>query len=302
MDILSFLEKEKISYRIDLPLSAVTSIGTGGTARLATYPASSSQLISLINFCQNGNATYRVLGRMTNTLPPDGVCSETLIFTDAMRDVSLSDGIATLSCGCVLSRTARRFAEQGISVLHRLASVPGSVGGAVRGNAGAFGAQTSDDFLCAELFDPQKGETFVADRRQMCFRYRYSILKEKPWILLSASFRTRVAEQEVLEAEMQKIRLLRRQSQPTSPSLGSIFLKVGDTSAAYYIDRAGLKGTRVGGVCVSEKHAGFIVRDGDATSGDVRALIRCIQDTVYGMYGIRLITEIEIMDSDNINL
>lgn len=295
MNILSYAESRGIPYRVDLALSSVCSIGTGGTAQIALYPTGGAQLIDVLRVLRRCDRPHRILGRMTNTLPSDGICSEVLIFTDRIRQMTVTDAHITLGAGCLLSQTARHFADRGIALLHRVATIPGSIGGAIRANSGAFEHTIGEEVAFATLYDPTLDRVLCLDAAAMRFGYRHSILKEEPFILLSSTFPLRRASPSVLHDEMAAHRALRRMRQPTQPSLGSIFLRVQGVSAGYYIDRAGLRGARVGGVSVSCKHAGFIVRDGEARSADVLLLMDRIRQTVWERFGITLVPEIEIL-------
>ena len=177
-----------------------------------------------------------------------------------------------------------------------LFGIPGTVGGMVRQNAGAFGYEISDRFKCATCYHPYTQSISNYSKDDMQFSYRDSILRNNSAILLNATFELIEKKRNDILAEIAEYKERRVTTQPLEyPSLGSIFKRYNGISAGYYIDRAGLKGHCIGGACVSSKHAGFIVNKGGATAEDYLKLIEYVKDKVYSVFGIELEEEIEVI-------
>lgn len=293
----SDLEHLGIRMRRWEPLSRYSSIRIGGACAAMLYPATREELARAVTYLSAGDIPFCTVGGMTNVLPSDSDSGMVFVNTRAVRDFSWERDVLTADAGCTVFRICREFSGQNISALSGLAGIPGSIGGGVRGNAGAFGFSFSDDFLYGEVCDPGTGARFRLTREEMAFSYRDSILCRQPWILLRAAFRTHTMLREDILAGVAARRAERLATQPTGePSLGSIFRRTPEgVSAAYYIDRAGCRGMTCGGAAVSEKHAGFIVNRGGARAADVLSLMRTVKDRVRTAFGVTLTPEIVIL-------
>ena len=297
MTLREFLENGKIPFAEEEDLSRHTSIRCGGRCSFFVSPQTKEALVACVDFLWRGGYPWQLVGHMTNTLPPDGETETVFLSTRSVQGISLCGDVAEAASGVGATALFRFLLKEGRLAFPPLLGIPGTVGGAVRGNAGAFGYETADALLSAEVYFYKSGKTEHIPWEEMKFSYRYSRLKEEEdAVLLSARYRALRYDRESAKAEILRCAALRRASQPVGePSLGSVFLRVGETSAAWYIDRLGMKGARVGGAKVSEKHAGFIVNAGGATSHDVSMLIRKITEEVRAGYGISLIPEIQIL-------
>ena len=233
---------------------------------------------------------------MTNLLVKDGVYDGVIIKTDKLQTKSLAESTISVSCGAKMGTVIHCMARQGLGGMEGLAGIPGTVGGMVRQNAGAFGYEVADRFVSAECYLPNVKRLVTLSRDDMCFAYRRSALTSSDAVLISATFRLSPAPPEIILARIKELGEKRRASQPLEyPSLGSTFKRYNGQSAGFYIDRSGLKGARIGGAEVSEKHAGFIINVGGATADDFLKLIDLIKSRVYSAFGIELENEIEII-------
>ena len=219
-----------------------------------------------------------------------------IINTTKIKSKNEADGEIELSCGASIQPIIREYAYLDLGGMEGLYGIPGTVGGMLRQNAGAFGYEISDCFVSARCFSKDTLSVDTYDKNGMRFSYRDSILADNSLVLLSARFRLRPKMKKDILDEIARYSKKRRDTQPIGkPSLGSVFKRVGDVSAAFYIDNAGLKGLTFGGAMVSEKHAGFIVNIGGATSYDYLKLIEIIKSKVLMTFGIDLEEEIQII-------
>ncbi len=285
-----------VKIKANADFSSLSYIRLGGMAALVAYPKNSDELIFTIFAAEEYKIPYRILGRMTNTLPPDGICNILLIKTDRMKNITATSDTVIAECGVSLPALSAYFMQRGLSGLEELSGIPASIGGAIYMNAGAYGKEISD--VISELFvlDVKTRKIEKLKRESINFSYRQSPFSKGNYCILSAGFKYEKKDPDEIASEMSRIAKKRRETQPKgSPSLGSTFKRSGDVSAALLIDRAGLKGIKVGGVKVSEKHAGFIINDGGKKSSDYRVLCELIKDSVFRKYGIMLEEEIEYL-------
>lgn len=293
---LNYLKKAEVEITEYRDIRDLSYIRIGTVAECLAYPDSIEKLILLLKAVMQSGLPYTIVGRMSNVLFKDDFYSGIIIKTDKIDKKYLAEDRIVLECGCSLPPVARQLAEYDLGGFEGLLGIPGSVGGMIRQNAGAFGYEISDRFYFAEIYDSKKDDRRVLCRDEMYFGYRTSILKDKNLVLLSATFRALQKPKNTFIGEVKKYMDIRRNSQPMNEhSLGSVFKKVDGVSAGYYIDLLGLKGFSIGGASVSKKHAGFIVNDGTATARDVLYLIDIIKSKVFGEFGIALEEEIEII-------
>ena len=264
-------------------------------ARCVVYPDTREKLVEILSYLHGQQTPYKVIGGMTNLLVKNGVYNGVIIKTDKLRAKSLAETELTLLCGARMGHIIRSMASLGLGGMEGLAGIPGTVGGMVRQNAGAFGYETADRFIEAECYLVGKKKIVTLSKEDMCFTYRSSVLSDST-VLLSATFDLIPCPSECILDRIYDIQRKRRASQPLEfPSLGSTFKRCKGQSAGYYVDRAGLKGASVGGAEVSEKHAGFIINKGGATADDFLRLIELVKERVYAEFGIELEEEIEII-------
>lgn len=295
MDFCLFLDHHKIDYTLGESVARLSYVGIGGNAAIVTYPKNRGEMLCLLSYLSANGIPYKVVGNMSNILPPDDFWSICLVSTKKMRAMYYEEKFASAECGVPLPLLCRSMVLNGLVPMAELSGIPATVGGAVFQNAGAYGQCIADWLVSADVYDPSSDRVVRLSREGLSFSYRRSGLASCG-ILLSATFSGRVGDPEAANTAMQDFLKKRRETQPSEPSLGSVFLRVGETSAAYYIEQAGLKGCRIGGAVVSEKHAGFIINAGGAVAKDYRALVKLIKQTVADRFGISLRTEIEMIE------
>ncbi len=295
MNLSTFLEHHGIDYKLNEDTARLSYVGIGGTVALAAYPKNRGELLCLLSFVHANGIPYKVVGNMSNILPPDGNWEICLISTKRLRAIYYEHDMAVAECGVPLSLLCRTMPTYGLVPPSALVGIPATVGGAVYQNAGAYGVCISDRLASVDLYDPREDRVVRVDRAQLSFSYRSSDISARG-ILLSAAITGAEGNVAESQAAMHEVSCRRRESQPSELSLGSVFLRVGDVSAAYYIETLGLKGYRIGGAVVSQKHAGFIINEGNATAKDFRSLIEFIRSRVGEQFGIALRTEIEIIE------
>ncbi|PWL48320.1 MAG: UDP-N-acetylenolpyruvoylglucosamine reductase [Clostridiales bacterium] len=280
--------------RENAPLREYCSMRVGGPARLAAFPETAEELAALLR----AGGRRVVLGGGSNVLFPDEGYDGTVIFTTRLCGLTADGCMLSAQAGVPLSAAARRALECGLGGLAFAYGIPGTVGGGVYMNAGAYGGQIADCLVRATLLDAA-GEPRVVPASELALGYRSSALMDGDWTLLSADFALVPAPPEEIRAEMERNMQARREKQPLEyPSCGSTFKRPPGQYAGALIERCGLKGCTVGGAQVSEKHAGFVVNRGDATSADVRALIAHIQRVVAEKTGVLLECEVRIIDNE----
>ena len=280
--------------RENAPLREYCSMRVGGPARLAAFPETAEELAALLR----AGGRRVVLGGGSNVLFPDEGYDGTVIFTTRLCGLTADGCMLSAQAGVPLSAAARRALECGLGGLAFAYGIPGTVGGGVYMNAGAYGGQIADCLVRATLLDAA-GEPRVVPASELALGYRSSALMDGDWTLLSADFALVPAPPEEIRAEMERNMQARREKQPLEyPSCGSTFKRPPGQYAGALIERCGLKGCTVGGAQVSEMHAGFVVNRGDATSADVRALIAHIQRVVAEKTGVLLECEVRIIDNE----
>lgn len=290
-----FCLEHRISVLWNSPLSDHTSFRIGGPADAFLLPDTEGMLLSLLAFLREHEIPFRVIGNGTNLLFSDEGFRGAVISTRHMRQVTFVGETVRAASGVPIGILCRMLADRSLGGLAPLYGIPGTVGGAVVMNAGAFGSEISDYITYVSVYHAPSGRVETLTREKMHFAYRSSVLKEdKDKTVLSAEFSFPHEDSDKIREKMRQVLMRRMQTQPTAlPCAGSTFLKPKEGYAAAWIEKAGLSGLRVGGAAVSLKHAGFVVNLGGATSEDVKALIAEIKETVKRRFDIDLIPEIE---------
>ena len=235
-----------------------------------------------------------MIGGCSNTFFNDSGFRGAIVSTLLMSSVNITkEGFIIASAGTKLSQMLSFATKSNLGVCPELFGIPGSVGGAIRNNAGAFGKEIADVFLEASFFDLSTSEVITLSRKEMKFSYRNSIVQEKNIFFLCGKFKAYESEYTKEIERLKYFSTIRKEKQPQEPSLGSYFKKTDKHSASELIDRAGLKGYSIGGARVSPKHAGFIVNYKNASTDDIIQLAEHIKQTVSKIYGINLDNEAE---------
>ena len=295
-ELLDFLKMNEVEYKENLRLCDFSSVKIGGTASIVLFPDTDRKLITALDFLWKNKIDYKVIGRLTNVLISNDVKNIVFIKTDKLRGINKLDKTIRLYAGERISSLTSLFINEGIASFCSLSGIPGSVGGMVRNNAGAYGIVISDIIEYAVAYSPIKSKKILLSVEDMSFGYRESIFQHSDLVLLYADFKIVLDIQESIQKRYLEIKEKRLQSQPLSyPSLGSVFKRPSGDYAARLIDAAGLKGVSIGGASVSEKHAGFIINTGNASFEDFRMLAEYIKRAVYEKFGVWLEEEIEII-------
>jgi len=292
--ITAFLPE--IELRFQEPMSRHTSFRIGGPAEVMAFPKNREELAALLKTSALLDCKTAILGAGTNVLAPDeGIRGLVICLKDCLDGMEQLDDIRIrVMSGVTMSRAAVFAANLGLSGLEFAHGIPGSIGGGVYMNAGAYGGEICQVCEQVEIME-RDGSIRVLTNEQMQFSYRHSILEASDSIVISADFRLVQGDPEVIKRKMKELIGKRSASQPLDlPSAGSAFKRPVGGYAAALIDQAGLKGYRVGGAAISSKHAGFAVNIENATATDVRSLLQKVSDIVFEQTGIRLEPEVRI--------
>ena len=283
-----------LEVRQEEPLKNHTSFAIGGPAEALLLPASAEELAALCALLRALGEKPLLLGNGTNVLAPDEGIRGTVIVTRRASEMEKRGESIVAGCGASLTKIAAFAAEEGLSGLEFAYGIPGTLGGALIMNAGAYGGEMKDVTVQAEYLDGELRRLSAAGEA-LGFSYRHSRFKPED-VVLRAELRLRPGEREAIRTRCRELTEKRRASQPLDlPSAGSAFKRPAGGYAAAMIDGAGLKGYRVGGAQVSEKHAGFVVNLGFATASDVKKLLEDVQKAVYDRTGILLEPEIKML-------
>ena len=285
-----------MELRLNEPMEKHTSFRIGGPAEVMAFPKTVDQLSEILKKSALLDYKPAILGAGTNILAPDaGVKGLVICMKDCLDAMEqLDETHIRVSAGVSMTRAAVFAANLGLSGLEFAHGIPGSVGGGVYMNAGAYGGEICQICTQVDVMD-MSGNLRTLSCEEMAFSYRHSRLEEDGGIVVSAVFALTPKPNEEIRGMMQDLMTRRKNSQPLDlPSAGSAFKRPVGGYAAALIDGAGLKGYRVGGAAVSEKHAGFVVNLGGAKAEDVKQLLSDVADIVFVDTGIRLEPEVRI--------
>lgn len=285
-----------VELRFFEPMAKHTSFRIGGAVEVMAFPSNPTELSELMKVSALLDTKPAILGAGTNVLAPDeGMDGLVICLKDCLEGMEqLDDTTIRVMGGVTMTRAAVFAANLGLSGLEFAHGIPGTVGGGVYMNAGAYGGEICQVCKSVDVMDFQGNITsFTCE--EMEFSYRHSVLEERGGIVVSADFALVPMEPQSIRDKMKELMGKRSASQPLDkPSAGSAFKRPVGGYAAALIDQAGLKGFQVGGAAISTKHAGFAVNLGEATAADVKELLRQVSDKVYNQSGIRLEPEVRI--------
>ena len=286
----------KMVWLKDEPLAKHASFRVGGPAKRMAFPGSTEELVVLDGLLREAGVRTLLLGNGTNVLFPDEGLDAVVIATGEMKEIRRS-GADELSAdaGVSLARLATFAWQEGLTGLEFAHGIPGSLGGGIVMNAGAYDGSLSDVLTEVTALFPDGVRTLHAEELQLS--YRHSIFIEQPEaVVLRAKLRLRPGDAAAIRARMDELMAKRKASQPLEyPSAGSTFKRPTGHFAGRLIEDAGLKGVSVGGAMVSPKHAGFVINTGGATCADVLALIETVQKRVFDASGVRLEPEVRLI-------
>lgn len=289
-----FVPAENIKY--EEPLKNYTTFRIGGIADCIISVESASQVQDVLRYLYQEGLPFFILGNGSNLLVGDGGYRGVIVrMADGMNAVSADGCRIRAQAGASMAKAARAALQQGLTGLEFASGIPGSIGGGVIMNAGAYGGEMSQVVESVTVLDPN-GEIRTLDNAALEFGYRTSAVKNNGSVVLESVFLLQNAPQEEIRGRMDDFAARRREKQPLEyPSAGSTFKRPKDHFAGKLIMDAGLRGLQVGGAKVSEKHCGFIVNCGDAAAADVKALIERVQEEVFGRFHVQLEPEIILL-------
>ncbi len=287
----SIVPKERILFQE--PMSKYTTFRVGGEAECMVIVESKEELLQLVFFLAQSGQDYFILGNGSNLLVGDkGYRGIILKLGKRMAGIHVEGTHLVAGAGALLSQVAAAARDAGLSGFEFAAGIPGSIGGAIVMNAGAYDGEMKQIVKLVRVMD-QRGEIMTLDNDTMEFGYRTSIIKDRPFVVMAAVFALEQKDKETVSARMEELMKLRKSKQPLEyPSAGSTFKRPEGYYAGKLIMDAGLRGYRIGGARVSEKHCGFVVNDGGATAADIREVIEEVQERVRDRFHVRLEPEV----------
>lgn len=297
-DIIEALRQidSDLEMNINEKMSRHTTFKTGGPASLFIRPDSLEQLKKVVALLKRAEVPYFILGNGSNLLVSDKGYDGAIISTDKFTDIRLEDEKMIYAEAGVKNSAIAAFArDNSLTGFEFAAGIPGSLGGAVIMNAGAYGGEMKLIVKEVRALSPQ-GEIIRLDNEALRFDYRTSALKGKDFIVISALLELEKGDKDEISAQMNELALKRKEKQPLEyPSAGSTFKRPEGYFAGKLIEDSGLRGYTVGGAMVSDKHCGFVINKGEATSKDIYTLILNVQNTVYEKFGVRLEPEVILL-------
>jgi len=284
------------NVKIDEPMKNHTSFKVGGNADIMVIPEDSVQIARIVEICRREGIPFFIMGNGTNIIVSDkGIRGVVIKTCGRFERYTVKDTVIEAESGVLLSKLAEIALEHGLTGLEFASGIPGSLGGAVVMNAGAYDGEMKDVVERTEYID-KDGFIRMLEGDEHRFGYRTSLIQEEGGIVLRSWLRLKKGNKEDIKALMDDLNERRKSKQPLElPSAGSVFKRPPGCFTGKLIENCGLKGYRIGGAEVSMKHCGFIVNTGGATANDVISLIRYIQDRIKSEYGIELQTEVKIV-------
>ncbi len=275
------------------PMSRHTTFRTGGPADLLVQPEA-EQIAPILEVCRNEEIPWTVIGNGSNLLVGDGgIRGVVLEIGKQMSDVVIEGTVITAGAGAMLSSIASRAAAADLTGMEFASGIPGSLGGAVVMNAGAYGGEMKDILQKVTVLTPD-GTVQTLSVEELELSYRHSIIPEKGYLVISAVLKLQPGSADEIQSIMDDLKEKRVSKQPLEyPSAGSTFKRPEGYFAGKLIQDAGLRGFRVGGAQVSEKHCGFIINRDQATSTDICQLMQQVSEIVYEKFGVRLEPEVK---------
>jgi len=288
-----FYNKDNI--KIDEKLSSYVNFKVGGPADILLIPDSKEQVKKSIGICRENNIPVYVIGNGSNILVRDGGFRGVVISLKGVHNITVNDERIEAECGVMLKEVSDKAMENSLTGFEFACGIPGTIGGAVFMNAGAYDGEISHVIESAEVID-ENCNIINLTNEELDFGYRSSLVMKKGYIVLSAVFKLKKGQVKTIKELVNDLTNKRESKQPLEyPSAGSTFKRPTGYFAGKLIQDAGLKGYSIGGAAVSEKHSGFVINKGNATAKDITDLIEYIQDEVKKQFGVNLHTEVRII-------
>ncbi|KPN83432.1 MULTISPECIES: UDP-N-acetylmuramate dehydrogenase [Apilactobacillus] len=292
------IKMEKIKLLKNEPLSKYTFTETGGPADLVAFPKNTDEVRELLSMAKRDDLPITILGNASNLIIKDGGIRGLVIILTEMNEITSHDDLVIAQAGARYIDTTIVAQQHGLTGMEFAAGIPGSIGGAVFMNAGAYGGETAEVIESVTVLTPEN-EIKTLSNSELDFGYRHSAVQDQDDIVLEATFKLSAGDKDEIQAEMDRLNALRESKQPLDlPSCGSVFKRPEGYFAGKLIHDAGLQGYQSGGAQVSKKHAGFIVNIDNATATDYLDVIKHVQETVYAKNKVHLETEVRIIGQD----
>lgn len=278
------------------PMSSHTSFKTGGNADIFIKADRAENIIKAVKILENENIPYFIMGNGSNLLVSDkGIEGAVIEIGSLMNNITVNGDKIYAEAGALLSSLSAAAADNSLTGLEFASGIPGSVGGAVFMNAGAYDGEIKNVIVSARVIT-REGNIITLSKDELDLSYRHSVIEERGLIVIGAEFKLMPGCQDKIRKKMADFASRRREKQPLNyPSAGSTFKRPEGYFAGKLIEESGLKGKKIGGAQVSEKHAGFIINTGNANSSDISALIDCCIETVYNKFGVVMKPEVRII-------
>jgi UDP-N-acetylmuramate dehydrogenase len=300
---IKLAEEIKGEVLYSVPMSQYTSFGVGGPVDFLIFPTDLEELKKTLQWCRRQKVSYFLLGKGSNLLVRDGgIRGAAISLARGFQGVAElergeKDGLLQAGAAESLGRLLEFCREKGLTGMEWAVGIPGTVGGALFMNAGAFRSEMKDNLESLQLMDGE-GNTFEKGKEELQFSYRSLELK-KGWIILGAKFRLRIGNGQAIRSKMDEFLKKRMAKQPLHlPSAGSVFKNPSRIAAGQLIEEVGLKGTRLREAQISEKHANFIVNLGRAKARDILTLAEWAREKVYQEKGVKLEMEVQVIGED----
>ena len=292
--LIQTIEEKRVF--IDEPMMKHTTFRVGGPADYFVMPKTTEEVKAVVTLCQQVEMPYYVLGNGSNLLVGDkGYRGVIIQIYKEMNDITVDDTIIKTQAGALLSKVGNVASEAGLAGFEFASGIPGTVGGAVVMNAGAYGGEMKDILLSATVLT-QGGEILTLYNSELELGYRTSIIAKKGYIVLEAEYQLQKGDKEVIRTRMDELKVQRVTKQPLEyPSAGSTFKRPEGYFAGKLIQDAGLRGFQVGGAQVSEKHCGFVINKEQATAADIAELMKQVSDKVLQEFGVKLEPEVKVL-------
>lgn len=278
-----------IMYKTDFYASQISTIRLGEKIDLVIFPQNLCKLKKILKFLYEKKYYFRVFGNLSNVLFTEPITFPVIVTGRMETEISGENNIISVSAGTTINKLCEYLRKNELSGFETLSGIPATIGGAVFSNAGAFGSSISDRLISVQVFF--NGKILTLTKNQIKFAYHFSNLLG--FVVLQATFLFENRKEYDIMNLFNEYTYRRNKSQPGGFSLGSVFKKCGDKSAGFYIERCGLKGQKVGGLFVSNKHANFFINDGTGSVSDFLCLESRVSSGVLDQFGISLYTEIE---------
>ena len=288
-----------VTVRQGVSGSELTAFGSGGRVEWLLAPSDVAGLMLATRELRSAGVPYRVIGGGSDILLSDEGYEGALISLSRMSGIAFAGDLVTADAGAKMPVLAHKAADKSLAGLEFMSGIPGTVGGAVCTNAGAFGRSISDALVAVVLLS-ERGEIDTLTTRELAMSYHRAAIPQGS-IVVSCLLRLQRADGDVIHRRMHEMAARRNRTQPRLRSAGSVFRRVGDTPAALYIERTGLKGYRVGGAELSRVHCNFIVNTGGATTADYYAVAERVRESVKKQSGVTLEYEVERICSPRSN-